>query len=129
MLFAHEIGALEQNGGAHGQTLNQICDFHCCRFSLLVAHGAGEMSHQHPLRFSFIGAWWQIHTQLTFPSSPLFLSSMLLSSPFFFFFFSFLHFRQTYIKFLYHLQMRSVTERPEVSWTCVFTKNGPIVNR
>lgn len=91
-----------------------------------MAHGAGEISHQHPLLFSFIGAWWQIYTQLTFLSSPVFLSSMLLSSPFFF---SFLHFRETYIKFLYHLQMPYVAERPEVSWAYVFTKNGPVVNR
>lgn len=110
--------------------LNQICDFHCCHFSLQVAHGAGEISHQHPLLFSCIGAWWQIthssHFYLPLSSSHLCSSPLLFS--FFLFFFSFSRFRQTYIKFLYHLQMPYIAERPEVSWACVFTKNGPLVN-
>lgn len=59
--------------------------------------------------------------------SPL-SSSHLCSAPLFFFFL-FPHFRHIYLKFLYHLQMPYVAERPEVSWAYIFTKNAPIVNR
>lgn len=63
----------------------------------------------------FLLHWWLLanSAQLTFSFSSLFLSSMLHSVLFF-------YLRQIYIKFLYHLQMPNVAERPEVSWACIF---------
>lgn len=86
-LFAHEIGAVEQNGGVRGNTLNQMRDIHCRPFSLQVAHGDGDISH---------GAWWQIHTLLTFSSFPLYLSSVLHSLLFYILGKSTRHFYVTY---------------------------------